>query len=670
MICFGNVPAGSVLPIFFSSYGKTNGESITLTGLAVTDIEIYKGTSMTQRSSDAGFYAAGSFYTVVVSAVTIDSQTVNFVAATFRLTVADNTAGTPVVDVGRVANTAQTAGDLKASLNTIDDFIDTEIADIQARLPAALVGGKMDADCTAISGDTAAADNLESHYDGTGYGHVLQRTTIATLASQTSFTLTAGSADNDAYNGCVIVIQDASTAAQKAVGVVGDYTGSTKTVTMLNDPAVFTMATTDIVTIIADRAVKATVDNRTLDVSAGGEAGVDWANVGSPTTTVGLSGTTVKTATDVETDTADIQARLPAALVSGRMDSSIGAVAANAITAAGIADGAIDRATFAADTGLQSIRSNTAQAGAAGTITLDASASGTNNFYRGAFVLLTGGTGVGQSRFIYNYNATTKVADVTPNWSTAPDATSAFAILGSDGMITVERIDSDAITDDKIAAAAITSSKFAAGAIDAAAIATGAIDADAIAADAVTEIQSGLSTLTAAGVRTAVGLASANLDTQLDALPTAAENADAVWDESTVGHTTAGTFGEQAKTDIDAILDDTGASGVVVASINSAAITAASIATDAIGAAEIAAGAANKIADHVLRRTQANVELSSDGDTLAFRSLYGAAAKLVNKVSISGSTLTVTQSDDATSLGTQALTTSSTADPITGTDTA
>ena len=36
-----------------------------------------------------------------------------------------------------------------------------------------------------------------------------------------------------------------------------------------------------------------TVAGRTLDVSAGGEAGLDWANVGSQTTTVGLSGTTV-----------------------------------------------------------------------------------------------------------------------------------------------------------------------------------------------------------------------------------------------------------------------------------------------------------------------------------------------------------------------------------------
>jgi len=36
-----------------------------------------------------------------------------------------------------------------------------------------------------------------------------------------------------------------------------------------------------------------TVAGRTLDVSAGGEAGVDWANIGSPTTAVDLSGTRV-----------------------------------------------------------------------------------------------------------------------------------------------------------------------------------------------------------------------------------------------------------------------------------------------------------------------------------------------------------------------------------------
>lgn len=37
---------------------------------------------------------------------------------------------------------------------------------------------------------------------------------------------------------------------------------------------------------------------------------LNWANVDNPTTTVGLSGTSIKTATDVETDTADIQSKI------------------------------------------------------------------------------------------------------------------------------------------------------------------------------------------------------------------------------------------------------------------------------------------------------------------------------------------------------------------------
>jgi hypothetical protein len=53
----------------------------------------------------------------------------------------------------------------------------------------------------------------------------------------------------------------------------------------------------------------------------------------------------------------------------------------------------------------------------------------------------------------------------------------------------------------------------------------------------------GTATLTAADVRAALGMASANLDTQLADLPTASENANAVWDELMSAHTTSGTYG-------------------------------------------------------------------------------------------------------------------------------
>lgn len=69
-----------------------------------------------------------------------------------------------------------------------------------------------------------------------------------------------------------------------------------------------------------------------------------------------------------------------------------------------------------------------------------------------------------------------------------------------------------------MASGVLTATAIASNAITAAKVATDAIGAAQVAADAVTEIQTGLSTLNAAGVRTAVGLASANLDTQLSSV--------------------------------------------------------------------------------------------------------------------------------------------------------
>jgi len=82
----------------------------------------------------------------------------------------------------------------------------------------------------------------------------------------------------------------------------------------------------------------------------------------------------------------------------------------------------------------------------------------------------------------------------------------------------------------------------------------------------------------------------------------------------------------------------------------------------------VVAAVANKIADHVIRRSFENACDSSDGDAKSYRSLLGAIAKLVNKIAVSGSTLTVYEDDDTTSLGTQTVTSES-ADPITALDT-
>lgn len=70
----------------------------------------------------------------------------------------------------------------------------------------------------------------------------------------------------------------------------------------------------------------------------------------------------------------------------------------------------------------------TAQAGAAGTITLSATSDGNNDFYNNATIDITGGTGAGQSRTISDYTGTTKVATVDSNWDTTPDSTSQYKI--------------------------------------------------------------------------------------------------------------------------------------------------------------------------------------------------------------------------------------------------
>lgn len=62
-------------------------------------------------------------------------------------------------------------------------------------------------------------------------------------------------------------------------------------------------------------------------------------------------------------------------------------------------------------------------------IKLAAGASASNGTYEGMTVSLTGGTGSGQKRAITSYNGTYKVAVLSSDWTTAPDATSAYSVL-------------------------------------------------------------------------------------------------------------------------------------------------------------------------------------------------------------------------------------------------
>ncbi len=96
-----------------------------------------------------------------------------------------------------------------------------------------------------------------------------------------------------------------------------------------------------------------------------------------------------------------------------------------------------------------SLRTGTAQAGAAGTVTLDSSASAVDDYYNGCIVKTTGGTGGGggsgsqgnQARRITDYVGSTKVATIEPNWETTPDSTTTFAVLVTEQAVNVIRSD-------------------------------------------------------------------------------------------------------------------------------------------------------------------------------------------------------------------------------------
>ncbi len=195
----GMIRPGSAFQVHFNTFDSNDpSASVAIAAFVLTDVHIYKDGGVTQRASDsgvtlletdgidfdghvgiggiqidlsdndtAGFYVAGSRYSVIIGPTTVDAAVVNFIAATFEI----------------------------------------------------------------------------------GYPDAIVNTTIATLASQTSFTLTAGSAEANTYKGWKVIVHDIASAVQLCIGYVSDYAVTSKTVTLAADPGVFTMAVGDNVSL-------------------------------------------------------------------------------------------------------------------------------------------------------------------------------------------------------------------------------------------------------------------------------------------------------------------------------------------------------------------------------------------------------------------------------------
>lgn len=433
------------------------------------------------------------------------------------------------VDVGAVGGTSQTAGDIIGDTN-----------DIQSRLPAALVNGKMSAT------DAVATGTSDS---GT--------TTTVVDAARTE-------ADTDYWKGCWIRFTSGNIAGQ--VRYITGFTPASDTITFI--PATTQAVATQDYEILPAGAVNVYQwrDTTVPSPSAGGRPVVDVTHFGGSAGTfsggraeVNTShvGGTIQTAGDIIADTNDIQARLPAALVGGKMSAT------------------------------ESLAAGTSDSGTTTTMVDAARTEADTDYWKGCLIKFTSGNIAGQVRYITGFTPASDTITFIPA-TTQAVATQDYEILpagavnvyqwrdttvpspsaggrplvdvthfgGSAGTFSGGRAEvntshvggtiqtaGDIIGDTndiqtRLPAALVggrmdsNMQAAANGVITAAVIATDAIDSDAIAASAVTEIQSGLSTLDAAGVRAAVGLASANLDTQIDALPTANENADALLDRA------------------------------------------------------------------------------------------------------------------------------------------
>ena len=250
-------------------------------------------------------------------------------------------------------------------------------------------------------------------------------------------------------------------------------------------------------------AVMPTTAARTLDVSAGGEAGVDWANVGSPTTTLGLSGTTVGTVTTLTGHTAQ----------TGDAFARLGAPAGASVSA-----------------DIAAIEGQTDDIGAAG---------------------------AGLTAVPWNAAWDAEVQSECADALTAFGAATAAAVDTIDNFLDTEIAAILADTDDiqtRLPAALVggrmdaSVGAMATGVVTADAVAANAIGASELAADAVTEIVNGVWDEATAGHATAGTTGKALTDAGGAGTPlTAQEVANAVWDESSAAHVAANTTGQQLR---------------------------------------------------------------------------------------------------------------------------
>ena len=129
-----------------------------------------------------------------------------------------------VIYAASCSGEVQRRGDwLKTNLGTVTEVTDDNtagIADVQSRVPAALVSGKMDSNMSAIAGVAASATNAERGFKALVRGACAGTPTTTVIGTDLS------EATDDHYIGRVVTFTTGALAGQSAA--ITDYNGTTK----------------------------------------------------------------------------------------------------------------------------------------------------------------------------------------------------------------------------------------------------------------------------------------------------------------------------------------------------------------------------------------------------------------------------------------------------------
>lgn len=235
------------------------------------------------------FTAEGKYIVKVEAAVAYDYS--------FIVEIRDKTLAELIDDVVAILDDTGTSGVIVATNNdktgysisgtktTLDNLNDISQAIAQAGAAAALVAARLDelldaakigqpetgsflGDMTENDGGTQrfTANALEQGPSGpSGDANILKDTTIATVVSQTEFTLSAGSNDDHAYKDQPVVFYDASENDNPSPRIATDYVAATLTLTINTAPDF---------TVIAGDGIKIFVSS---SITAAGIGAITWA---------------------------------------------------------------------------------------------------------------------------------------------------------------------------------------------------------------------------------------------------------------------------------------------------------------------------------------------------------------------------------------------------------